>query len=210
MSTHSVQNPNPLIITKRHIVAVSITTLMLSLFTGVVGYQSGRKLHTGTGAESSVASLLPKVEEQASLEELLMEIEQSKHIRADSDYQFVYELQKNTPISIPEEPTAVKTETVVESDPTALEIPEVVANPLPTSGWAIQVGSYPSIEEAQAEVVTWSERGQKPYVVTASVDGEVWYRVRLAGLSDKAQASALQKTLQEQMNEFDYLVVHAP
>ncbi len=208
MSTHSVQNPNPLIITKRHIVAVSITTLMLSLFTGVVGYQSGRKLHTGS--ENASASLLPNVEEQASLEELLMEIEQSKHIRADSDYQFVYELQKNTPISIPEKPTTIQTETVVESDPAALEVPEVVQNPLPTSGWAIQVGSYPSVEEAQAEVVVWSERGQKPYVVTASVDGEVWYRVRLSGLSDKAQAAALQKTLQEQMNEFDYLVVHAP
>ena len=47
MSTNSIQPSNPLIITKRHIVAVSITTLMLSLFTGIVGYQSGRKLHMG-------------------------------------------------------------------------------------------------------------------------------------------------------------------
>ncbi len=210
MSTNSIQNPNPLLITKRHIIAVSITTLMLSLFAGVVGYQSGRKLHIDNNTSPSSISLLPNVAEQASLEELLLEIEQTKNIRADRDYQFVSELQQDKPIAIPNAPETLNTETVVNADPDMLEIPEVVANPLPTSGWAIQVGSYPSIEESQQQVDKWTELGQKPYVVTASVDNEVWYRVRLAGLSDKAQAEALNKTLQEQMNEFDYIVVRAP
>ena len=209
MSTNSIQNPNPLIITKRHIIAVSITTLMLSLFTGVVGYQSGRKLHMGA-QDTTVASLLPNVDDQSSLEELLLEIEQTKHIRSDNDYQFVNELQKNTPISIPSAPEQLNNETVIEADPEALQIPEVAPNPLPTTGWSIQVGSYPTLEESQTEVARWKELGQKPYVVTASVDGEVWYRVRLSGLSDKSQAEALKETLQGQMNEFDYIVVRAP
>ena len=209
MSTNSLQSPNPLIITKRHIVAVSITTLMLSLFTGIVGYQSGRKLHMGV-EKTSVASLLPNVDEQASLEELLLEIEQTKHIRSDNDYQFVNELQKDAPISIPAQPSTIVTETIIDANPDALDIPEVVPNPLPTSGWSVQVGSFPSIEEATAQTERWSSMGQRPYVVTASVDGEVWYRVRLSGLTDKAQAQALKQTLQEQTNEFDYVVVRAP
>jgi len=182
---------------------------MLSLFTGVVGYQSGRKLHMGA-QDTTVASLLPNVDDQSSLEELLLEIEQTKHIRSDNDYQFVNELQKNTPISIPSAPEQLNNETVIEADPEALQIPEVAPNPLPTTGWSIQVGSYPTLEESQTEVARWKELGQKPYVVTASVDGEVWYRVRLSGLSDKAQAEALKETLQGQMNEFDYIVVRAP
>ena len=44
---------------------------MLSLFTGIVGYQSGRKLHMGS-EKDSVVTLLPNVDEQASLEELLV------------------------------------------------------------------------------------------------------------------------------------------
>ena len=209
MSTNSIQPSNPLIITKRHIVAVSITTLMLSLFTGIVGYQSGRKLHMGS-EKDSVASLLPNVDEQASLEELLLEIEQTKHIRSDNDYQFVNELQKDSPISIPAQPNTITTETVIEADTDTMTIPEVASTPLPTSGWALQVGSYPTLDEANQQADTWSGNGQKPYIVTASVDGEVWYRLRLSGLSDKAQAVALKKTLQEQMNEFDYVVVRAP
>lgn len=209
MSTNSLQQPNPLIITKRHIVAVSITTLMLSLFTGIVGYQSGRKLHMGS-EKDSVASLLPNVDEQASLEELLLEIEQTKHIRSDNDYQFVNELQKDSPISIPAEPNKITTETLVQSNSEEIEIPEVASTPLPTSGWSLQVGSYPTLDEANAESERWASQGQKPYIVTASIDGEVWYRVRLSGLTDKAQAEALNKTLQEQTNEFDYVVVRAP
>jgi cell division protein FtsN len=212
MSTNSIQPPNPLIITKRHIIAVSITTLMLSLFTGVVGYQSGRKLHMET-QDTTVASLLPNVDDQASLEELLLEIEQTKHIRSDNDYQFVNELQKNTPISIPAVPETLDNETVIQADPGALQIPEVAPNALstlPTTGWSIQVGSYPTLEESQVQMDRWTELGQEPYVVTASVDGEVWYRARLSGLSDKAQAEALKETLQGQMNEFDYIVVRAP
>lgn len=209
MSTNSLQPPNPLIITKRHIIAVSITTLMLSLFTGIVGYQSGRKLHMGTEKDRGV-TLLPNVDEQASLEELLLEIEQTKHIRSDNDYQFVNELQKDSPISIPVQPNKVTTETTINADPEALEIPEVAPTPLPTTGWALQVGSYPTLDEATQQTDTWTSQGQKPYIVTASVDGEVWYRVRLSGLSDKAQAEALNRTLQEKMNEFDYVVVRAP
>ena len=209
MSTNSLQPSNPLIITKRHIVAVSITTLMLSLFTGIVGYQSGRKLHMGS-EKDSVVTLLPNVDEQASLEELLLEIEQTKHIRSDNDYQFVNELQKDSPISIPTQPNKITTETVINADPDALEIPEVSTTPLPTSGWALQVGSYPTLDEANQQIESWTSQGQKPYIVTASVDGEVWYRVRLSGLSDKSQAEALNRTLQEKMNEFDYVVVRAP
>ena len=209
MSTNSLQPPNPLIITKRHIVAVSITTLMLSLFTGIVGYQSGRKLNMDS-EKDSVVTLLPNVDEQASLEELLLEIEQTKHIRSDNDYQFVNELQKDSPISIPVQPNTITTETVIDADPEALEIPEVATTPLPTSGWALQVGSYPTLDEATLQIETWGDKGQQPYIVTASVDGEVWYRVRLSGLSDKAQAEALNRTLQEQMSEFDYVVVRAP
>jgi cell division protein FtsN len=198
-----------MMITKRHIAAASITTLTLSLFTGVVGYQSGRKLSIHAEKPSAV-SLLPDVEHQETLEALLVEIEQTEHIRVDHDYQFVRELQKDQPISIPEKPNSSLTETTVESSESDENLPELPSNPLPSGGWAIQVASFPTIGEANDEALKWNDRSQQAYVVVAALHGDIWYRVRIAGYADKAQAELQRKSIQTEMNEFDYMVVKAP
>lgn len=211
MSTNPIQRNNTLMITKRHIAAASITTLTLSLFTGVVGYQSGRQIRSGTTIQSS-HSLLPNVEQQQTLEALLMEVEEANNIRADHDYQFVRELQQDQPISIPAMPKALEGTTVIEANDSLPSAPveELPSIPLPASGWAIQVASFPTLAEANAEITRWQELGQTPYVVKAAVNGDIWYRIRLAGFADKAQAETQRNTIQTQTNEFDYIVVKAP
>ena len=198
MSTNSVQHSSTMMITKRHIAAASITTLTLSLFTGVVGYQSGRKLSVHSEKPSAV-SLLPDVKHQETLEALLVEIEQTEHIRADHDYQFVRELQKDQPISIPEKPNSLVTETTIDSSDANISVPELPSNPLPSGGWAIQVASFPTMGEANDESLKWNDRGQSAYVVAAALQGDIWYRVRIAGYADKAQAEIQRKTIQTEM-----------
>lgn len=211
MSTNPIQRNNTLMITKRHIAAASITTLTLSLFTGVVGYQSGRQIRNGITLQPN-HSLLPDVEQQQTLEALLMEVEEANNIRADHDYQFVRELQQDQPISIPEMPKTIDGATVIEAngDLDSINIEELPSTPLPTSGWAIQVASYPTLAEANEEISRWEELGQTPYVVKAAVNGDIWYRIRLSGFADKAQAENQRNTIQSQTNEFDYIVVKAP
>ena len=64
--------------------------------------------------------------------------------------------------------------------------------------------------EANDESLKWNDRGQSAYVVAAALQGDIWYRVRIAGYADKAQAEIQRKTIQTEMNEFDYMVVKAP
>ena len=131
MSTNSLQPSNPLIITKRHIVAVSITTLMLSLFTGIVGYQVEE---TPYGLRKrQCRHSFTKCGRTGFFGKLLLEIEQTKHIRSDNDYQFVNELQKDSPISI------LFNRTRSQQKPSSTQTPKPRDSgsrptPLPTSG----------------------------------------------------------------------------
>ena len=44
----------------------------------------------------------------------------------------------------------ITTETVINADPEALEIPEVAPTPLPTSGWALRLVLIQLLEEANS------------------------------------------------------------
>ena len=91
-----------------------------------------------------------------------------------------------------------------------LEFPETPQQRLPTSGWSIQVGSYPSLSEAQTKLETMKSEFPSVYTVTASIEGDTWYRVRIAGFPTKAEAMEKKKSLEIQNQEFDYLVFKAP
>lgn len=202
---------NQIVITKKHIVAVSMTTVFLSLFTGVIGYQSGRK-HVGIEEPYSIVpSILPDVEKQKSLEALLVEIEATNRHRSDTDFMFPNELMNNTPMPTPAEPELVHTETVIDAnDVVPMELPKISNRTIPSSGWAVQIGSYPTLEEAEQAAQEWDKKGTLPYIVSASISNEVWYRVRLAGFDSKAVAQTEKERLEQELQEFDFIVVKAP
>lgn len=66
----------------------------------------------------------------------------------------------------------------------------------PASGqYSIQVGSYPSMNEANAKVEDWRARGYPSFMMIADIpDRGRWYRVRIGGFATKEDAQAyLQK-----------------
>ena len=177
---------------------MTFSTLFLSAITAAVGFQIGKsqsaaleQSHYGKNAlanpetDSSKKSwlssvLLPNIEQQETLEDLLREIDQNRRLAANTDYLFPDELKSERALPIPDRNEGhQKDETqiseVTEIPPlndTPSELPDVDPNPLPTTGWAIQVGSYPTLADAQKRSEELSTNHPQVYVVTGSVNGE--------------------------------------
>jgi hypothetical protein len=209
MSKLPIRKKNYTTITKMHIAALSLTTIFLSLLTGAIGYQAGKK-SIPLPENENTSSMLPNVDKQATLEALLHEIDQAQRQGSDNDYLFPAELLKEEPLPMPAPPPTVDVTTNISPSPEKMELPELPQQSLPTSGWSIQVGSYPNIEEAQSKLATLKEEYPKAYTVTASIEGDTWYRVRIAGYPTKAKAMDKKKSLEVQNQEFDYLVFKTP
>ena len=81
-----------------------------------------------------------------------------------------------------------------ESEPAPRPTPAPVATD-PTSGWAVQVGSFSS--QANANKLTEKLVGlqYKAFVSRKSVNGRVWYRVRVGPRTTRAEAVELSKRL---------------
>ena len=198
--------------TKRHLVAFSITTAAISVLTGAIGYQTGKKLHASNSSQvqNLTYALLPDGEKQRALEELLLEIEHTQANAADSDYKFPSEIIKDEPLDIPVEVLPPTQETTIPASEEDSPTPELPTTPLPTTGWSVQVGSYPNLEEAQARLELLAAENSNGYIVTASVNGENWYRVRISGYATKALAIDAKKALQIKNQEFDYFIYKSP
>ena len=197
-------------VTKRHVVAFSLITASISLLTGAIGYQAGKKKYASANTEQSTAlvyELLPNSQKQAKLEALLLEIDQTQQFSADSDHLFPNEILESEKLT----PPVVSTEkTTIEGSAEEMEPPELPKMTVPTSGWAIQVGAYPNLSEAEEHIQRLQEDGLNGYILTASVQGETWYRVRISGYVNKEQAKNAKTDLQTKYQEFDYLVYKAP
>ena len=209
MSNLPIRKRNYTAITKMHVAALSLTTIFLSLLTGAIGYQAGKK-SVPVSTNDTQLRLLPNIEKQETLEALLHEIDQAQRTGSDNDYLFPDELLTNSPLPIPQKPTAEEAVSNALPSPEEMEISDLPKNKLPTSGWSIQVGSYPNISEATTKAESLQESHAQVYTVTASIEGETWYRVRIAGYPTKAAAMDGKRQLESQNQEFDYLVFKAP
>lgn len=212
MTTLPIQKRKQFIVTKRHVAAFAVITTFIALLTGAIGYQTGKKLHSDISSQTLPITyqLLPETEKQKRLEELLMEIDQSQQHAADSDYLFPEELTKEDVLPIPKEPEIAMEGTQIQAEDGENAIPELPSTPLPRSGWSVQVGAYPNLQEAEEHAARLIEEGQQGYIVTASVNGDTWYRVRIAGYPTKAEAQTAKKALQIKHQEFDYFIFKAP
>lgn len=199
-------------ITKSHVVYLSIISLMISCLTAAIGYQTGKKLYSNhtTSAVPLTYALLPDTEKQKNLEELLLEISNTTAQASDLDYMFPSEILKEDALPIPAAPAIEHEATEVPAEENIDIIPELPSTPLPTTGWSVQMGSYPTLEEAEEHHARLQEEGLPSYIVTASVSGENWYRVRVSGYATKAAASEAKKQLQIKHQEFDYFIYKAP
>jgi len=109
------------------------------------------------------------------------------------------------------EPEPVVVEPEIEEEE---EAPEPEALPdiqdLPTTGWAIQVYSFPSALEAEAKVADLESKGFRAYRVAALVGGDTWHRVRLGPYDTQQLARKELPRLSSELGVADPLVTRAP
>ena len=75
------------------------------------------------------------------------------------------------------------------------EEPQFVPQEEEAAGYVVQVAACESLEYAQYLVEKYTARGYSPYLTTATVDGQTYYRVRVGGLATLQEAKELKTEL---------------
>ncbi|TET95840.1 MAG: SPOR domain-containing protein [Candidatus Zixiibacteriota bacterium] len=75
------------------------------------------------------------------------------------------------------------------------EEPQFVPQEEEEAGYVVQVAACESLEYAQYLVEKYTTRGYSPYLTTATVDGQTYYRVRVGGLATLQEAKELKTEL---------------
>ena len=88
--------------------------------------------------------------------------------------------------------------------------PQAALAPAATETLSIQVGSYPTLEEADAKVQFWKNSGYPAYMMIADIpDKGRWYRVRVGSFTDKEEAKQYLAKMKED-EEVDAILVSTP
>ncbi len=132
------------------------------------------------------------------------------------DYDREKETGKQGPVTIPaperviHRPQAMlesKPPSSVAVEPTPAAVPQPVTDPEPAQPvaaeslhYSIQIGSYPSEQEATSAVARWKGKGYSSFMTVGEIPEKgTWYRVRIGSFKDKAEASGfLQKLKQKE------------
>ena len=194
--------------TRSQLFAISLTTLALLTSTFALGYKAGAmQINT---IESSPSQFLPNFEEQASLEELIRQIESNDHIPA-KDYIFHEELEAQSfPLGLTSSNASLEKTKLLSQKHLDPKEPEITKITLPTSGWSVQVGSFPTLEEAEDLIADLAEKELEAYYVVALINNQNWYRVRIGGYNSKSIAQKAKSSLQSKLGGKDYLIQKAP
>jgi cell division septation protein DedD len=69
------------------------------------------------------------------------------------------------------------------------------------SRYSVQIGSYPTMQEATATVEKWKTKGYPAYMMIADIpDRGRWYRVRMGGFQARSDATHYMKELKNREN----------
>ncbi len=103
-------------------------------------------------------------------------------------------------VSPAESPETEATETTPaqEMDATAIPAEEETAITPQTeeaAGYVLQLAACESLDYAQYLVEKFTKRGYSPYLTTATVNGQTYYRVRIGGFETLEEAKQLQAEL---------------
>ena len=200
--------PDQIWITRKHLAALGVTTLAIAALTFFLGMRVGRST-APPPPTAVVPGLTPDQLSQEQLEALLREVARQ---RGATDFQFPTEL--SAPASAP----ALQTAAPVEANPTQVGAPPDAAPPpeaapsgtLPSGGWALQVGSYSSLDEANARLAELQTANLKAYRVAALVDGALVQRVRIGGYGSEQAARDAAPGLREAVGDAELTPVPAP
>lgn len=200
-------------ITRGHLWALAFVMFFIGVLSFFVGLLYGRsQVSPGTTEASSLALVGADLERDA-LDELLAKLEAAAvEDLQDGALSFPGTLPEGevfpapAPAEPPEEEEAVVLPGRVVPEPPP-EAPE--GTDKARSGWAVQLASYTTTEEADAHVLRLVELELDGYRAAAVVRGETRYRVRVGGYRSKDAAKRGLDELSATLGVSDAIVVRA-
>jgi len=208
---------NQIWITRGHLAALAVATVAIAVLAFFVGLEIGRR---GAGAVDEAAhvqvSFLPDETDEQALEGLLRQVEQAQAATPDAapeEVTFNKALESDAPSAatpVPEPPPSAVLSQVDAGQappPPAEAAPGALA---PDGGWAVQVASYPDVDQADAHVARLQEQKLQAYRVSALVSGQTWYRVRIGGFHTRDAAAEARDRIGQDLGLPDLLVTAAP
>ncbi len=210
-------------ISTHQIASLSVIAIALTVLAFFIGVFIGRGQSNNTAVipientSTSRASLIGVDVENDTLTELLARVEAAAATRADTiatapPLRFSEELvAEDMVVDIPEdiEEEQVEVEVLPASIPEPPEVESDVETLLanaPLEGWAVQVGSNPSLDDAVNRQEELLSMGIETYVVAALVGGNTWYRIRVGPFETRADASERKNSLLSELNQDDIIV----
>ena len=210
-------------ISTHQIASLSVMALALTVLAFFIGIFVGRgqanstAVVTSDSTTASAASLIGPDVENDTLTELLARVEAAAATRADtiapatplrfSEELVAEELVVEIPEVVEEEEVEVEVLPAAMPDPPEVEseVDRLLAN-APTEGWAVQVGSNPSLDAAMLRQEELQDMGIETYVVAALVGGNTWYRIRVGPFASREDASTRKNSLLAELNQDDIIV----
>jgi cell division septation protein DedD len=206
-------------ITRGQLAALGVTTASVAVLAFFVGLMVGRGPATDEPVLDEGRVGLIGVDVQAdALTELLARVEEAAAATVPAasaapfdegnldfpDELVAEELVLELPepeLPVIEDPVVVELEPLAEDD--LPEAPEPPAEDVPDDGFAVQVFSFPTPDEANAKVVELQSRDYRAYRVDALVHGETWHRVRIGPYRSKEAAASAQAEINESLGTWD-------
>jgi hypothetical protein len=201
-------------ITQGHLWAMAFAMIFIGVLAFFVGLMYGRNQVQVAELEQAGGALLSDDVKGDALDELLAKLESLEvEDPQDGALSFPGTLPEGDAFPVPEpveEPPLAAA--VVQPGREKPEPPpgDLTAGAVPKSGWAVQLASYATVEEAGRHLAELEELGIEGYRQAAMVRGENRHRVRVGGYSSRAAAGRGRDELASQLGIEDAIVVAAP
>jgi cell division septation protein DedD len=201
-------------ITRGHLWALLVVTCCIGMLAFFLGLLVGRSERPVASVAAPSAALVSADAKSDALDELLARVEAASNgASADTVLTFPGTLPKGdrTGGALVESNYAPQPAQIPASraTPTAPKT-SVSSGSVPSSGWAVQVASLTSGDEADARVVALSGMGYRAYRVAVVVDGMSRYRVRIGGYDSLAAAESALGEIRGHLGVTDAIVTPAP
>jgi cell division protein FtsN len=197
------ENNKVIVFEKKEIVLILIFVVILIITSFTLGIRLGKKLSMNESGikEADVKSVELKSGEEEDAEKIvsddskLTDEEKLKKLMDESKLRLTDELEK------------FSSEDSAKADKQTGAIGSSAAAAVGAGKFTIQLGSYPSIDEAKQFAEGFTVRGYSPIVNESKIDGKgTWYRVSLGLFGTVDEAKAYIKTEQSLFSGQDYVI----
>lgn len=209
---------SPLRMTRSHLTAIAVLGLAIGSLTFMLGYKIGAGQAGPTVAVAAPAGFTPDPNTELALEALFREVEAVSlaappTVDADPSGDDLYfpNALGGTPSPVTAADQARRDEaTTAAATPGFTPVRPAGTGTAAEAGWSIQVGAYPNVAEAEAQIAALQAEGLQAYRSDALTDGRNWYRVRVGGFADQVEAEQARARMAEKLKGAELTVQAAP